>query len=282
MTFEIGFRIIYKVAQRNIRCWVVKNKKTRKDKIMGIDLNKMKAKLESLSGGRKSSTEFWRPEDGENNVRIVPTPDGDPFKDYWFHYNLGTSGFLCPKKNHGDDCPVCNFGNKLWNEGTEESRKQAKDLFAKQRFFSPVLVRGQESQGVKVWGYGKMAYEQLLNIVLDPDYGDITDPEEGNDLKITYGKPPGAQFPRTDLRARPRKTVLCDDAVGGDDRCAELLEKIPDFASLFERKTTEEVSLLLEQYLADEDGREDIEKYSGPVETDADKVSDAFKELLNG
>ena len=94
---------------------------------------------------------------------------------------------------------MCNFANKLWNDGTEESKKQAKDLFAKQRFFSPVLVRGQESEGVKVWGFGKMAYEKLLTIVLDPDYGDITDPDDGNDLKIMYGKPPGASFPRTDI-----------------------------------------------------------------------------------
>ena len=51
-------------------------------------------------------------------------------------------------------------------------------MFAKQRFFSPVLVRGEEQEGIRVWGYGKMAYEKLLTIVLDPDYGDITDPME--------------------------------------------------------------------------------------------------------
>ena len=56
-------------------------------------------------------------------------------------------------------------------------------MFAKQRFFSPVLVRGEETEGVRVWGYGKLAYQKLLGIVLDPDYGDITDPEDGNDLK---------------------------------------------------------------------------------------------------
>ena len=75
-------------------------------------------------------------------------------------------------------------------------------------------VRGEESEGVRVWGYGKLAYQKLLGIVLDPDYGDITDPEDGNDLKLLYGKAPGASFPTTDIRPRPRKSSLCDDAVG--------------------------------------------------------------------
>ena len=251
---------------------------------MALNLDAMKAKLDKLNGkGDSGRNQFWRPEDGENNVRIVSTPDGDPFKERHFHYNLGTSGFLCPKRNFGDDCPVCNFANQLWNEGTEESKKQAKDLFAKQRFFSPVLVRGEEDQGIRVWGYGKMAYEKLLTIVLDPDYGDITDPENGNDLKLMYGKLPGASFPRTDIRPRPRKTVLCDDAVGGDDRCAELLETIPDFDSLFERKTTEEAQSILDQFLSSGEGNAEVERsYPNNTETAAaTAVEDAFNDLLN-
>lgn len=193
---------------------------------------------------------------------------------------------MCPKRNFGDDCPVCNFASKLWNEGTEDSKKMAKDLFAKQRFFSPVLVRGEESEGVRVWGYGKMAYEKLLTIVLDPDYGDITDPDDGNDLKIMYGKPPGASFPRTDIRPRPRKTVLCDDAVGGEERCAELLETVPNFDQLFERKSTEDVAGLLDAFLDGDDTNDQVEKFgSTPTDVSAPNTSDAveaaFNELLN-
>jgi len=250
---------------------------------MALNLDKMKAKLEALSGKDSSKKQFWRPDDGESNIRIVPTPDGDPFKPFHFHYNVGTSGFLCPKRNFGDDCPVCNFANKLWNEGTEESKRQAKDLFAKQRFFSPVLVRGEENEGVRIWGYGKMAYEKLLTIVLDPDYGDITDAEDGNDLKIMYGKPPGASFPRTDIRARPRKTPLCDDAVGGDDRCAELLDTIPNFDTLFERKTTEEVHSIMEQFLATDNGEDGLERFgtNDNTENSTSAIENAFNDLLN-
>ena len=251
---------------------------------MALNLDKMRDKLNTLTGKADSSKRvFWKPQDGESNIRIVPTPDGDPFKEFFFHYNVAQGGFLCPKHNFGDDCPVCNFANKLWNEGTDESKKMAKDLFKKQRFFSPVLVRGEESEGVRIWGYGKMAYEKLLTIVLDPDYGDVTDPETGNDLKIMYGKQPGASFPRTDIRPRPRKSVLCDDAVGGDERCAELLETIPSFDTLFERKTTEEVAGLLDAFLDGDSQDNQVEKFNtaAPSTPSAnDSVDAAFNDLL--
>lgn len=245
---------------------------------MGLNLEKMRQKLNQVTGADKGKNDFWRPDEGENNVRIVPTPDGDPFKEFWFHYNVGTSGFLCPKRNYGDNCPVCNFANRLWSESDEDSRRMAKSLFAKQRFFSPVLVRGGEKEGVKVWGFGKMAYQKLLNIVLDPDYGDITDAEEGNDLKVLYEKHSGASFPTTDIRPRPRKTPLCDEAVGGDDRCAELLESVPSFDNLFERRSTEAVQEILDTFLNAEEGKSEVE--IGVAKDPADAVENAFNELL--
>ena len=53
---------------------------------MGIDLAKMKEKLNALENKGQGKSVFWRPEDGEQTIRIVPTADGDPFKEYWFHY----------------------------------------------------------------------------------------------------------------------------------------------------------------------------------------------------
>ena len=116
---------------------------------MAIDLNKMRAKLTALQNrGEKKDSAFWRPEDGEQTIRIVPTADGDPFKEYWFHYNLGKNpGFLSPKRNFGIDDPLNDFVRQLFKEGTEDSIKMAKNLMARQRFFAPVLVRGLRSCG---------------------------------------------------------------------------------------------------------------------------------------
>ena len=251
---------------------------------MGIDLDKMRARKDALQGkGGGNRDTFWRPQDGEQTIRIVPTADGDPFKDFWFHYNVGNNpGFLSPKKNFGEDDPLNDFVRKLFNEGTEDSIKMAKSLMARQRFFSPVLVRGEEDRGVRIWGYGKTVYEQLLNLVLNTEYGDITDTETGTDLVLHYGKPPGASFPQTKLTPRRRSSVLCDEAVGGDDRCAELLESIPEFDTLFERKAPAEVGALLDAYLLGEEGTsEETNTTTPPPSTDTvSSVDAAFNELM--
>ena len=84
---------------------------------MGINIDKMRAKLATVRGEGGDRDTFWRPQDGEQAIRIIPTADGDPFKEKWFHYNLGTNpGFLCPKRNYGEDCPVCDFASQLWPE----------------------------------------------------------------------------------------------------------------------------------------------------------------------
>lgn len=250
---------------------------------MAIDMSKMAAKKQALENrGNGSKGNFWRPDDGETTIRILPTADGDPFKEFFFHYNVGKNpGFLSPKKNFGEEDPLDTFVRNLFNEGDDESIKMAKSLMARQRFFSPVIVRGEEDKGVQIWGYGKMVYQNLLNLVLNPDYGDITDPESGTDLVIHYGKPAGAQFPQTKITPRRKSSALSDDA-----QTTEWLEAIPDFNDLFERKTPEEVGALLDEFLstdqsAENDSSETTRYSSGPQATGAaSSVDDAFNELL--
>ena len=251
---------------------------------MALDLKKMQQRLNSLKNKGGGSNNFWRPQDGEQTIRIVPTADGDPFKDYWFHYNVGDNpGFLSPKRNFGEDCPLDSFVRNLWQEGTEDSKRMAKKLSARQRFFAPVLVRGEEGQGVRVWGFGKQVYETILNLVLNPEYGDITDPEAGTDLVITYGKPAGASFPVTNITPRRRSSALCE---GGPEQCRELLESVPDFDEVFagSRKTFAEVQTMLDEFLLGEDPEEvssETTKYNNEEKnTEGSSVDQAFADLL--
>ena len=184
---------------------------------MAINIEAMRAKLNaSKSGGKPSGSKstMWRPKAGDQMVRILPTQDGDPFREFHFHYNVGKNpGIYCNKRNDGGECPICDFASKLWRDGVENDdqnlKNEAKKLFARKRYYSPVLVRGNEAEGVKIWAYGKTAYETLLGYVLDPDYGDITDPQTGTDIKLTYTIPgtPGS-FPKTTLQPRRRPSVL--------------------------------------------------------------------------
>tara|TARA_R110002110_G_scaffold230526_5_gene446333 strand:- start:230 stop:955 length:726 start_codon:yes stop_codon:yes gene_type:complete len=240
----------------------------------------MKAKLSAVNSKGRKSDVFWRPDDGEQTIRIITPADGDPFKDYWFHYNVGnTPGFLSPKRNFGEDCPLDKFVRQLFDEGGDENIKMAKSLMARQRFFSPVIVRGEEDKGVRIWGYGKTAYVELLNLVLNPDYGDITDPESGTDLVLKYGKPAGAQFPQTTLTPRRRPTPLMEDP----EVTAKMLESVPDMSDLFERKTPEQIQTILDEFLLGDtqEGATEVNKYgSSESSGTSSSVDKAFAELL--
>ena len=236
---------------------------------MAIDMKKMKAKYAALQnrgrgGGNKSM--WFRPQDGEQVIRIVPTADGDPFKEFWLHYGVGKNpAFLSLKRNYGQDDPLDDFVRALYNEGDEESIKMAKSLSAKQRFFSPVLVRGEEDKGVRIWGYGKQVYEQLLNLVLNPEYGDITDVDTGTDLTLQYGKPAGAQFPQTNLTPRRKSSGLASTS----EETTELLESIPDIEGSFDKKTFDEMQTILDNFMNVEDDSTGTSQYGGNAIDDA-------------
>ena len=255
---------------------------------MGIDMGLMRRKLATLRGENKGNgnSVFFRPDDGDTDIRIVPAPDGDPLKEMFFHYNVGNhqGGIMCPKRNFGERCPICDFASSVWREAAdnndEESKKLAKSLFVRTRYFSPVVVRGREDEGIKVYGYGKTAYELLLGYILDPEYGDVTDINEGTDITLTYTKPtkPGA-FPQTNLKMRRNTSPLIEDV----DAISPLLDRMPDFDSLFERLSPEQIDAILDEQLASDGSAESrssqTTKYGGEKK---DTVDRAFDELLAG
>ena len=123
---------------------------------MSINMELMRKKLQQLRGEDDADSVFFKPPDGESQIRIVPAADGDPLKEMHFHYNIPDrkGGVLCPKRNFGERCSICDFASSLWKDGVanndEESKKLAKSLFVRQRYFSPVIVRGQEEEGIKI------------------------------------------------------------------------------------------------------------------------------------
>ena len=257
---------------------------------MGINMELMRRKLASLRGEGtrdKGNSVWFKPDEGDTDIRIVPMNDGDPLKEMFFHYNVGNhkGGILCPKRNFGENCPICEFASSLWREGVdnndEESKKLAKSLFVRTRYFSPVVIRGREDEGIKVYGYGKTAYELLLGYILDPEYGDITDADEGTDITLTYTKPtkPGA-YPQTSLKMRRNTSTLLDDP----EAIPALLDRMPDFDSLWERLSPAQVDAILDEQLSSDGSAEsrssETAKY-GPANGKSD-VDRAFDELMTG
>ena len=157
------------------------------------------------------------------------------------------------------------------------------------RTFAPVIVRGKESEGVKFWGFGKTVYQELLGVIADPDYGDITDATTGRDIGIDRQTPAeaGNQYGKTTVRVKPNQTTITDDAT----LLESIMDNQSDLVELYNEPTYDELKEVLQNYLNPSDDTETAnttetattEKVAEKTETakTAD-VSDAFDELFNG
>jgi hypothetical protein len=223
---------------------------------------------------------FWKPEEGTQTIRIVCPKDGDPFRDYLFHYRMGADNntSMISPRTFGRTDPIAEFGNQLWNEGTEASKQEARNFFPRMRVFAPVVVRGEEEKGVRIWGFSKTTYESLLNIVLDPEYGDVTDPHTGTDIRLEYGKKAGQMYPTTELRPMRKASKLSKT----DKEIDTILETMPVFAEVFPETTTEDAQKLLDQTLegSTTDTSEGTTKYGDTTTTETNDIDKAFDELL--
>jgi hypothetical protein len=214
---------------------------------MAIDLDAIRKKLNQLSGVNSKRRTMWRPTEGEESVvRIIgfTDNDGNPFKERYFYYNIGNNpGFLAPFQ-FGKPDPFQELIDKLKSEGSKESYELAKKLYPKMRVYAAVVVRGQESEGVKLWGFGKQVYQALLNVMLDPDYGDITDLGEGHDIKLMCTKQPGRMWTTTEVRVRPKATAL-----GTKSEVKEWTANMPDLDSIYTLEPYEKLESAINAWL---------------------------------
>ena len=160
---------------------------------MAIDLDAIRRKLNNLQTQTGRQDNLWKPEPGKQIIRIVPYQHNkeNPFNEMYFHYDLGKRNYLSPI-TYGEADPVEEFAQKLRATGKSDDFNLAKKLTPKMRVYVPVLVRGKESEGVKLWGFGKQVYTELLGFIADPDYGDITDVKSGRDVLVEFTPAEGA------------------------------------------------------------------------------------------
>ena len=251
---------------------------------MAIDFDALRKKSGQLSGQNSKRARFWRPEEGkEYNVRIIgfTDNDGNPFKERYFYYNIGNNPGLLAPYQFGKPDPIQELITKLRDEGSKESYELAKKLYPKMRSYAAVIVRGEESEGVRLWAFGKTVYQSLLNVMLDPDYGDITDVKEGHDVKILCTKAPGMKWATTDVRPRPKSTPL-----GSAADVKNWTSNLPNLDDFFQLESYEKLENIINNWL--NDGTEEKEEVEHRTETKAktadsgktfNKIDDAFADL---
>ena len=252
-----------------------------------MDLEAIRKRLGQLQTTNNRTSSLWKPQPGKTQIRIVPYEfnKDNPFIELFFHYNLNNRSYLSPI-SFGRPDPIEEFAQKLKASGNKEDYQLSKKLEAKMRTFAPVIVRGEESQGVKFWGFGKTVYQELLSIIADPDYGDITDPVNGRDVSVEFisAEESGASFPKTNIRVKPNQTPISDEP--------SVLEKVKtsqkDITEIYQEQSYEDLTNVLNEWLnPSEDSTEEEEVKQESVSTSdlgTSKVKDtseAFDELFN-
>ena len=249
-----------------------------------MDISKIKQRLTTLQATSSNRDNFWKPPSGKTQIRIVPYKFNkeNPFVELYFHYNLGNNKTFLSPVSFGRPDPVNEFSEKLKSSGNREEWLQGRKIEPKMRTFAPVVVRGQEKDGVKFWGFGKTVYQELLGFIADPDYGDIADAINGRDIVVERQTPAeaGNQYGKTTIRVKPNQTPITEDS--------KLLEDIfnsqVDLTGIYNEPSYDELKEALENYLnpSDEvDESKPISNNENKGDSSTKNIEDAFDKLFN-
>ena len=252
---------------------------------MAIDLNAIRNRLNTLQTKVTKTDNLWKPQPGKQQIRILPYVHNtsNPFIELYFHFGFGGKNIISPS-SFGEADPLLEFAEKLKATGNRDDYQLSRKLTPKMRTYVPVLVRGEESEGVKFWGFGKNVYQELLGFFADPDYGDLTDPVNGRDVTVEFKTAAelGKSYPETYIRVKPNTTPISEDS--------NIIESSKDqieLPGMFKKVTYEEMEGMLKEWL--ETGEVSDEKEQPIAETSqpttstapASNVKDAFDDLFN-
>ena len=229
-----------------------------------MDINAIKQRLNALQStnntGKKEKIDYtkvyWKPkEEGKYQIRIVPSKlnPKNPFQEVFVHY--GFSKFpIYALTNWGEKDPIVEFAAQLRKTNDKENWSLAKKLDPKMRVFAPVIVRGEEEKGVRLWEFGKEIYMQLLGIAEDEDYGDYTDISEGRDftVDVVKGDVGGRQGLKSSIRIKPKTTTLSSDAA----LIQAFLKEQPTLLEIQRKMTYDSLKEVLQNWLSPEEPEE--------------------------
>lgn len=258
---------------------------------MAINLDAIRNKLQQMQqstggGGNNANDHLWKPPVGKSQIRIVPYAfdKNNPFMELYFHYEIGKRTMVSPA-SYGRPDPIVEFAEKLKKSGNKDDWKLGKKIEPKMRVYVPVIVRGQEEAGVKFWSFGKQIYQELLSLIADPDYGDITDLMNGRDLTVEHiaAEKEGA-FPTYTVRVKPNQTPATTDKAIAD----MIVNKQKNITELFKELSYDEMTEVLGKWLNPETNasapapsNDKSAIANAPTVKNVDDISSAFDSLFN-
>ena len=237
-----------------------------------MNLDAIKKKLDTLqkssnNGSNKSDyipLNKFKPSMGKQTVRVVPFKYNKdyPFMEMQFYYNIGKFRTLASPLNWDEKDPIAEFAKQLRGTNDKENWKLAKKLDPKTRIFAPVVIRGEEAEGVKLWQFGKEVYQEFLNMAADEEIGDYTDIVGGRDIKLSTVGPEttGTPYNKTSIGPSLKTSTLSDD----ETLASSLLNDQADPMKVFKPLSYDDMKASLQEFINPE-GEEEGDIVSEPA-----------------
>jgi len=234
----------------------------------GYDLNAIRSKINQLSGprgaggtgaggtGERSKIVWWKTTLGQHDIRFLPyTHNGQPFHEvsYYDTRLLSERRFVTGVQFNLPD-PLFDLLSKMRVDRSKEAWTMWRNLVAKERYYAPIIVRGEEDKGVQLWELNSKIVNDVYGILAHPDYTDenMMDPQTGYDFTVTVS-PTDKTFNGNvvkDIKLQPRRkpSVLMTT----EEAIKKILDGMPNLDAYFKAqvKTEEECQMMIENFLA--------------------------------
>lgn len=237
---------------------------------MGNLKERLRKRAEDLKKNTGGSNRFMSFKEGTTRIRVLPVGEDVDFSKEVIHIYLGNDiGGLISPQSLDKPCAVYEKQQEL-SKGSAEDKDLAKLFVPKKRYVIPVVVSKDDKKSVYeevprvALISSNQLYQDILNIFLDDEYGDFTDPTNGFDLKIIRsGK--GKTDTTYSVMASPKATKL-----------PKSLNKVYDIDEMLENviPSYEETEEMLEKFLVAQDyegGEEEEEEKPTKKDKDAGK-----------
>ena len=150
-------------------------------------LLKKKADLKNGGGGAKGLILF---QEGKKRIRILPVPEDEEFTLQVTQFYLGQEikGVISPA-TFGEPCAITEVYNHL-NSGDDDDKETAGSFKPRQKQLAPAIAykdeKGKEidDRGAQLAILTNSMVNELIDWMVDEEYGDFTDPKTGYDVVV--------------------------------------------------------------------------------------------------
>ena len=235
---------------------------------------RLKAKQQELKSRAQSGAIVYQKPDTTIRIRILNMGEEEEFIKEVTQYYLGSEikGVISPS-TFGEPCAIAEGHDELKNSEDDSDRDIANKFSPKKRYLALCAfykdLKGQDldtENSPKFILLTTGSYQDILELYLDDDeWGDMTDPEEGYDLKI---KRTGSGKMDTEYTVNPCRHTK---APKGFTKVYNLDEEVKKILPSYE-----ETQRLINQYLgiasSDDDEEEPKKKTTGRASSGTKKV----------